>query len=131
MEEKRHDVVSWNLSALLIQEIAGLLSKASTSYIAGKNEASFETLKAVKMRCIQSLNKDERAELKKIEETFSKESIKLIGLQAFDPNTSKTKSQVNYYLRNTLNEYNEVLMDMLHKYGYLIEAKKDATKMKF
>ena len=107
------DQVEWNLSAALISEIQGLLSISTRLYLAGNLRKAFWALKAVKFRFIQSLNKEERKELKDIEKEFY-EAIK-----------DSKKGKMAYLYE----KYTEGIMDFLEMYGYLIPKKKDITKI--
>ncbi|KKN40797.1 hypothetical protein LCGC14_0730130 [marine sediment metagenome] len=112
MEEKlSSQQVDWNLAAAILGEIQQLLGTATRLYLAGNITKAFWTLKAVKFRFIQSLNEDERKNLKRLEKKFRKYI-----------NRSEAKAYV-YDL------YQEVIMDLLETYGYLIQKKKDSHRI--
>lgn len=112
-EEPREEQVAWNLSSSLIMEIANLLQRSSNNYLTGNITKAFWSLKAIKLRIIQSLNLDERKEFKKLEE-------KMINARS-----EQSDSNISLHFE----EYNELLMDKLEKYGYTISKKEDMTKM--
>jgi hypothetical protein len=105
------DQVEWNLSQALVAEMQYLLTTANKLFLNGNIDKAFWALKAVKFRFIQSLDKDERKALKKIEESFYKNK------------KSKNKQAYHY------DEYNETIMDYLEIYGYLIPKKKDTHRI--
>lgn len=104
------DQVEWNLSSALITEIQSLLSISSRLYLSGNLKKAFWSLKAVKLRFIQSLETKEREELKEIEKKF---------------NESKDTNKTAY----VYDVYTEKIMDLLQAYGYLIPLKKDHTRI--
>ena len=111
--DERHTTnqVEWNLSAGILQEIQALLSKASNYYLGQNIKKAFWTLKTLKFRFIQSLEDKERKELKKIEEDFV--------------SNHKDKGKVIILYEN----YAEKIMDLLDSYGYLLQKKKDSTRI--
>ena len=116
-EANTTSAVSWNLSQQLIFELNNLLVLADKRYLSGNISGWFFHLKAVKMRITQSLNNDER----KILEGFEKQIIVFENLKPTPENRT--------LLVTLIEKYNEQLMDFLEKYGYLIQKKKDSTKM--
>lgn len=108
IEEK----VAWNLSSGIILELQQLLTNANQCYLSGQIDKMFFTLKAVKMRIINCLSDEERTQLKKQETKFSlaiQKSKRLGGIEA--------------------EEYNELIMDKLERYGFLIKKEKDRTNI--
>ena len=105
--------VEWNLSSGIVSEIQNLLNTANRLYINGNILKAFWCLKSVKFRFIQSLAKDERKELKKIEKNF------------YDERQESNRNKMAYYYE----EYNEKIMDLLDDYGYLIPKKKDSSRI--
>ncbi|KKN65827.1 hypothetical protein LCGC14_0477630 [marine sediment metagenome] len=105
--------VEWNLSAGIVGEIQNLLNTANRLYINGNILKAFWCLKSVKFRFIQSLEKDERKELRKTEKTFYEEREK------------SNRNKMTFYYE----EYNEKIMDLLDEYGYLIPKKKDSKRI--
>ena len=103
--------VEWNLSSAIILEIQALLNKASGYYNGHNIRKAFWTLKTLKFRFIQSLDKPEREELKTIEKDF------------IDNHNSKGKVIIIY------ENYAEKIMDLLDSYGYLLQRKKDSTRI--
>ena len=111
--DERHTTqqVEWNLSSAIILEIQALLSKASNYYLGQNIKKAFWTLKTLKFRFIQSLDVDERKELKEIEKDFV--------------SNHKNKGKVIILYES----YAEKIMDLLDSYGYLLQKKKDSTRI--
>ena len=125
--------VAWNASQGLIMEISNRRSYSNTHFVNGDIRKAFHTLVAIKQSVIQSFNSKERAKLNNIEGKFSKVSIYLYQSSA---NSWNKDVREIYGLSRRLatkiySEYNEVLMDLLDKYGYLIGEQTDASRMKF
>lgn len=125
--------VAWNASEGLIMEISNRRSSANTWFINGNIKRAFHTLTAIKQSVIQSFTPTERADLKKIEEKFSKISSALsLGLSSsFNSSTRKTFSAAYNLGLKFYAQYNDKLMDLLEDRGYLIGEQSDASKMKF
>lgn len=117
MEEKKQ--VSWNLSEAIIFELAGLLQLASTHYLTGNINKWFFTLKAVKMRILPKLSKEERDSLKKIELKFGKSYQ-----QKYEKN-----SKIRGICISSVEEYNEAILDYLKDYGFYPRDMEDSTKI--
>jgi len=133
MEEGKK--VAWNLSEGLIRQIDLLLQASSVNYVGGKFATFFENLKAVRMKIIQSLTPGERQQFKTLEtETYSYLDVlaSLRDPRAGFENPAKIRA---WYIESkpklilALDKYNDLLMDTLDKYGYLIPPKEDKTKM--
>lgn len=107
------DQVEWNLSSAIVAEIQQLLSISTRSYLNGNITKAFWSLKSIKFRFIQSLNEEERKDLRELEGKFFK-AIK---------NNEKGK-MAKYY-----EDYTEMIMDLLESYGYLIPKKKDSKRI--
>ncbi len=107
------DQVEWNLSSGIVNEIQNLLNTANRLYISGNILKAFWCLKSVKFRFIQSLEKEERTALRKIEKVFYEEKEK------------SNRNKMTFYYE----EYNEKIMDLLDDYGYLIPKKKDSKRI--
>ena len=109
----RSDQVEWNLSSAVIGEIQSLLGISNRAYLNGNLSKAFWCLKAVKFRFIQSLEPDERNDLKELEKKFMK------GIR------EKKKGYRAYIYE----EYTEMIMDLLESYGYLIPKQKDSKRI--
>lgn len=120
------DKVSWNLAAGIIMEIQNLLAKANTNYISGRITKCFHCLKAIKMRIIQNLSQEERLHLKKLEEEIHK---KMYALESTSTEDGKEWHIAKGEVCNLVENYNETILDLLDKYGFLIEKKQDYKKM--
>ena len=125
--------VSWNASQGLIAEISNRRSYANTFFVMGDIRKAFNTLRAVKQSVIQSLNKPERKELEVIEEKFARYSIALYKTysNSWNGELNKAYSVSKKLSIKVYSEYNDCLMDILDKYGYLIGEQSDSSKMNF
>lgn len=124
---EKTEQVAWNLSIELLREIGGLLNKASSFMLMRQPAKSFEALYCVRGRVIQSLTKEERDALDKMEEKIR--SYIILNTEEIEESSPKLWGKVNKLLYSSINEYNISLMDMLNKYGYLLQKKEDTTKM--
>ena len=125
--------VSWNASQGLIMELSNRRSYSNTFFVNGDIRKAFHSLVAIKQSVVQSFNKEEREQLNKIEEKFERFSAYLHKTSA---NSWDTKTREAFLSSKKLSckvyaEYNELLMDLLDKYGYLIGEQTDASKMRF
>lgn len=120
--------VSWNLSQALIMELGNLLRRASDYYIRANYQLALNSLQAVRQRIIQSLDPTERKDLRNQEVELQKliygESQENTGFKV----TSKFY-KIRAELQHKFEDYNEALMDLLEKYGYLINKKEDQTNL--
>jgi len=125
--------VAWNASQGLIMELSNRRSYANTFFVNGDIRKAFNTLISIKQSVIQSFNESERDKLKQIEEKFNKVSVYLYPSSA---NSWNKKVREAYLLSRKIStkvyaEYNDILMDLLEKYGYLIGEQTDSSKMRF
>ncbi len=125
--------VAWNASEGLIMEISKRRSLANSFFIQGSLRKAFSTLVAVKQSVIQSFEKNEREELRKMEDKFNRISSALYASVAnsFNSNSNKAYCMAIGLARKFYSEYNDRLMDLLNDRGYLIGEQTDASKMKF
>ena len=114
-------------------EISNRRSMANTYFISGNIKKAFNTLMSIKQSVIQSFSDEERKALKNIEENFNKISPALSHSLSSSFNKGSKELYSNAF--NTANifysNYNDKLMDLLDKYGYLIGEQTDASRMKF
>lgn len=123
--------VSWNLAQGLILELTSLLQMMHRYYIRGELHKAYRCASVAKLTFIHSLDKDERDDLILKETKIEK------GIQVFDelknPNgfieSEKEKLLIVEKTWAELKCYIEKIMDLLEKYGYLIDKRKDASKM--
>lgn len=146
-DEQGSGQVSWNSAQFLISEISNLRSRANTFRLQRDYGNAFECLRCVKATTIQSFSKEEREQLRKKEMEFSEclQFQKMVRPKGFGSDltfpgeveqdkTGKMKAEMLRKIKNIIplyEEYNELLADLLEKYGYLIPVKEDASKMKF
>lgn len=122
--------VSWNLSQMLIVSIHSLLTKGSTNALAGDFRKSFNCFKEIRILIYPHLNEVELKKLKDIEDNFS--SLMNIANKTA-PNSFKDESpeylKARSGLSKSLDEYREMTMSLLDKYGFGVGRKQDASKM--
>lgn len=147
MSDESTGEVAWNSAQFLIQEVSRLRHEANIYYQRKDFLNAFESLKAVKLSVIQSLQPEERTKLKNKEQEFyeARNCFKIsrpIGFQTRlnIPKEFLGEKQVearNKFLEKVssipriFEDYSEMLSDMLERAGYLIPVKQDASKMKF
>lgn len=125
--------VAWNASQGLIMEISNRRSYANSFFVNGDIKKAINTLISIKQSVIQSLDNEERNNLKEKELLFSRASVYLNS----SCGTSWNKDIRDAYVlskrlsEKIYSEYNDLLMDLLEKYGYLIGEQTDSSKMKF
>ena len=125
--------VSWNASQGLIMELSNRRSYSNTFFVNGEIRKAFNTLVAIKQSVIQSFNAKERISLSDIEEKFDRVSAYLYNTSA---NSWDKKIRDAFLLSKKISckiysKYNETLMDLLERYGYLIGEQTDSSRMKF
>lgn len=117
----------WNMAALLNNELALLRNRANTFYISGKFNEAFQCLVAIKSTSIHVMNEDERKRLEDLEHQFFK-YINVIGSRLQQKN-SKLYNKVAGVVFNTYKQYNDLLQDLLNRYGFLGDTKKDSSRI--
>lgn len=125
-EETSTEIVSWNLSQGIINEISYLLQHASQYYISGNPPKALYYLQSVRMRISPNLSEEEIKELRKLENEFMI-SIQKSVTRGFEKTDGQKEAYVNVCAKYTI--YNDKVMNALKKYGYLIPPKEDKTIM--
>lgn len=110
---KGNDQVQFNLGQKQLMIIGDLLQRASNSWLSGELENSFYTLKKIKGLIISRLKEQEIKQLEKHEDIFSLAKIK---------NRRDIISKVHQ-------SYEESLMKLLEKRGFLTPLKEDRSKL--
>jgi len=125
--------VAWNASEGLIMELSNRRVSANTWFISGNIKKAFNTLVAIKQSVIQSFNETERKDLKDLENKFLRINGALNASlsSSFNVKTKNLYRDAYSVAVGFYNRYNDKLMDLLEKYGYLIGEQSDASKMKF
>ena len=125
--------VSWNASQGLIAEISNRRASANTHFINGNIRKAFNTLVAMKQSVIQSIADGDRKKLKLLEDKFNDFSkyLYLSSASSFNKKDREIYSLAKKVSTKIYSEYNDLLMDLLQKAGYLIGELSDASKMKF
>ena len=114
-------------------ELSNRRVSANTWFISGNIKRAFNTLVAIKQSVIQSFNDKERKELNELENKF----LRITGAlnaslsSSFNVKTKNLYRDAYSVAVGFYNRYNDKLMDLLEKYGYLIGEQSDASKMKF
>lgn len=122
-----HEQVNWNVAKFLTIYIGMMLNQSGNDYAKGDLDSAFRKLKAIRMRIVQNLKPNEREKIKEQEQIVAK-SIYEYSQSKKIPEVRILKFRESSYQYEKLNE---MLMDMLDDKGYLIEKKKDASKMEF
>lgn len=131
-----NEQVAWNLAAALLQSLQQNLDKASDNYLKENLKEAFYCLKAVKMRVIQNINDEEEEGLIVLENKLQPaiNAVRILkqrkqSFQSIDSKEQETLSKIVFDGWNTYEEYNNTLMKILEKYGYLIGKKEDASQI--
>ena len=125
--------VSWNAAEGIIMEISNRRVMANTFYIQGNINKAFNTLISIKQTVIQSFLPEERKKLKEMEDRFHKISgiLNHSSANSFNPKIREA-NKLGRAIANTIYpEFNDYLMDLLQKRGYLVGEMSDASRMKF
>ena len=109
--------VSWNLSSFIIEDIAQHLSKSSNYFGLGLIDKSYWEMVIVEMRIGTYLSVEEKEELKKLSIILGKKQMKV--------RTPEEQSTYTFFFR----KYNDLIMDYLKKYGFLIKPSEDSKRM--
>jgi flagellin-specific chaperone FliS len=125
--------VAWNASQGIISEISNRRATANTFFINGNIKKAFNTLISMKQSVIQSFKPEEREELKKIETNFHRiyNALSSTLSQSFNSKDKEIFNSANVISNRLYSNYNELLMDLLNKRGYLVGEQSDASRMKF
>ena len=107
--------VAFNLSQFMMIELHRLLHKSHNYYLQCDWKRCFHTLRCIKFNVIQSLTKEEREQLRHLEDTTL-----LI---------TRNNRVLENELRKRTEEYNEMLMDVLETHGFLVKEKEDHKRM--
>lgn len=100
-------------------------------YIKDNLELALYSLKAIRQRIIQSLDEIERKTTSEKEIEIQKlcSSYKLMmNNRGFD-NLGQSYIELRNKMFLVYEEYNTILMDLLEKYGYLVQKKEDKTNL--
>jgi len=125
--------VSWNAAEGIIMEISNRRVMANTFFIQGNLNKAFNTLISIKQTVIQSFKPEEREKLKEIEKKFHQVSGLLpnSASNSFNPKIREAHKLAKQIAIQLYPEFNDYLMDLLQKRGYLVGQMSDASRMKF
>lgn len=114
-------------------EISNRRVMANTFFIQGNVNKAFNTLIAIKQTVIQSFLPEERKKLQDIEDKFHKISglLPLGAANSFNSKTREANKLARKIATKLYPEFNDYLMDLLQKRGYLVGQMSDASRMKF
>ena len=139
--EETNEKVDWNLSGAIILQCSNLLNDVSQSQKKGNVWSSFYTLKVVRKLISFRFNKTERDDMKAKEKVLTNcyyhvDQIKnLNSSQNYNRfrNQVKVKIFKEYLTKHKpfslIDEYQETLMDLMNKYGFMFGDKKNSSKV--
>lgn len=129
MVEEMTALSAFNLSQGLMMDLQLLLNKAVQDFIRGDIKGFYYNLKGIKLMFSFSFSKEERNELKQLEQKISVELQKLsvdnVGFQRIDNRQIIAKRNA----LKAIEDYNEKILDLLDKYDLLLKRKEDRTKI--
>jgi len=114
--------VSWNLSAAIIMEISFHLQEASKLFSTNRVPMAYKHLSAIELRIGCYFTKEEKDALRVISAKF--ESPRDVSKWKQGDHESYEVQQIENY-----REYNDLIMDALKKYGFLIKHAEDSKRM--
>jgi len=125
--------VSWNAAEGIIQEISNRRTMANSFFIQNNINKAFSTLISMKQSVIQSFPQEDRVKLEDLEQQFHKISGMLPSgaSNSFNPKIREANKLANRIATKLYPKYNDLLMDLLQKKGYLVGQKSDSSRMKF
>ena len=129
-EDYSTDKVEWNMANLLNIELARLRSKANDHWINKEYSKAVDTLMAMKMTGGHVMHKEERVKLTSIEQQLEIPLAEYMGISSVNTNDVMKGRVAVIKVRRLYLQYNELVMDLLEKYGFLGGRKKDAGRMK-
>jgi hypothetical protein len=131
--ENSSSKVSWNAAEGIIMEISNRRVMANTFFIQGNINKAFHTLISIKQTVIQSFTAEERKKLNEIESKFNQVSgvLSMSSANSFNPKTREANKLARRIASKLYPEFNDYLMDLLQKRGYLVGQMSDASRMKF
>lgn len=134
--------VAWSMDIDLLQKISNNLGLADEYYLLGKYDKTFAALRTCKFDFIQSLDKAERDKLKKIEQNMELAIYShrlIISRDTWENNTDYSDETKKVYYKiiakfgnkaqEAVEDYREMIMDLLNKYGYLAKLKADKSRL--
>lgn len=136
--------VAWSMDNSQLKQIADLLSISDTHFLAEDYGQMVKTLKACKLSFVQSLTKEEREKLTKLETDMSMciFANKLQMIRSHWEDNKDYPDRAEKLFNKVIKKYNEkaehyaveyrtLIMDLLDSYGYLSKKKKDKTQMNY
>ena len=125
--------VAWNLSQAIIDQIGLLISSFVKNYKVYDYEKAFRDMKSIRLIIVANLNTNERTDTKSKEKSLDF----LLSQRSFASNKDgfDNTKQIEFSKKNgkdlikNLDDYVELLMDLLKKYGYLIPVKEDKKNL--
>lgn len=131
--------VSWNLSQVLSNKIGSLISSASSNSLNGKEMNSFFCYREISILIYHHLSEKERekifdrekeinsvvAELNKLIRQFKREDIEASENESLKEQINRANTKRYFHIQ----EYKKLILNLLDTYGYLMERKKDSSRM--
>lgn len=131
MEDKSNveEQVEWNMAQLINMEIARLTEIINVSFMNGDYARAIKGIMAKRMTAGFVLNDSERKQV----ETYEKELRSLIQRLPFKNSFSNKAIQeglkAEFFVLRLFPKYNELVQDLLDKYGFMGGRKKDSKIM--
>lgn len=120
--------VNFNMAQGLSMELLNLRQKANYNLIKGNLKTLFNCLKAIKCSVIASISKSEREILRGLEiDIVTQLEIMNMNSGGFAISSKYETARTKASLK--IEDYNEMLMDILQKRGFLMGEKSDASKL--
>jgi hypothetical protein len=133
VEDINNSKVAWNAAEGIIMEISNRRAMANTFFIQNNINKAFSALISMKQSVIQSFESTDREKLQVIEKKFNQISsiLHLGASSSFNPKIREASRLARPIANRLYAEYNDLLMDLLQKKGYLVGQKSDSSRMKF
>jgi hypothetical protein len=109
----------------MLEELGSKLKAASDAYLKKELEICFLNLKGIRNRIGSDMSDKEKESLKILEPII----ILLINRDKGLRKNNPLKSKLRYTILQKIDEYNDLIMFFLKKYGYLIPRKEDHTSI--
>lgn len=122
--------VEWNMAQLLNMELGRLRTLANNDYRKGNYGSAINSLEAIEQTSIHLMKKEERIKLKEIKSRLRLLSLIVAQKSSFNVDAVRKARETEIELKEEYEKYNEMLQDLLDKYGVFGGRKKDASRMK-
>lgn len=125
--DPRGEMVSWNLSQNLIQQIGNSLQQATRAFIDGKIASAFTIMQSISLAIHQDLAPDELKLIEKMEA----DTADLVNYGSTLKGFTNDANMKERYNRGRIKyiKYHHQIMKSLKRHGYSIPPKADHTKI--